>query len=177
LKESGGVKYLVFDKDNTLTIPYERQIHPSITHQFNSLIALYGRENIAILSNSVGSKEDKEYKEAIIIEEALGVKVIRHVNKKPEVNEDVLVHFGTKEPSSIAMIGDRILSDCVMGNTHGYFTIYCEPFDTRPENFMVKLMRRVEGQIIPLVAPSSAVEHVVIDKLKDNNKSISDLIN
>ena len=40
-----------------------------------------------------------------------------------------------------------------MGNTHGYFTIYCEPFDTRPENFMVKMMRRVEGEIIPWVAP------------------------
>ena len=137
-----------------MTIPYERQIHSSIANQFNSLISLYGRENIAILSNSVGSKEDIGYKEAIIIEEALGIKVIRHVNKKPEVNEDVLVHFGTKEPSSIAMIGDRILSDCVMGNTHGYFTIYCEPFDTKPENFMVKLMRKVEGHIIPLIAPS-----------------------
>ena len=137
-----------------MTIPYERQIHSSIVNQYNSLITLYGRENIAILSNSVGSKEDIGYKEAIIIEEALGIKVIRHVNKKPEVNEDVLVHFGTKEPSSIAMIGDRILSDCVMGNTHGYFTIYCEPFDTKPENFMVKLMRKVEGHIIPLIAPS-----------------------
>ena len=152
-----------------MTIPYDRQIHSSIANQFNSLISLYGRENIAILSNSVGSKEDIGYKEAIIIEEALGIKVIRHVNKKPEVNEDVLVHFGTKEPSSIAMIGDRILSDCVMGNTHGYFTIYCEPFDTKPENFMVKLMRKVEGHIIPLIAPSVPIEHVVIDKLKDNN--------
>jgi phosphatidylglycerophosphatase GEP4 len=160
-----------------LTLPYERQIHPSITNKFNSLIDLYGKENIAILSNSVGSKEDKGYKEATIIEEALGIKVIRHVNKKPEVNEDVLVHFGTKEPSSIAMIGDRILSDCVMGNTHGYFTIYCEPFDTSPENFMVKLMRKVERNIIPLIAPSVPGEHVVIDKLKDNNKSILDLIN
>jgi phosphatidylglycerophosphatase GEP4 len=152
-----------------LTIPYERHIHSSIANQFNSLITLYGRENIAILSNSVGSKEDIGYKEAIIIEKALGIKVIRHVNKKPEVNEDVLVHFGTKEPSSIAMIGDRILSDCVMGNTHGYFTIYCEPFDTKPENFMVKLTRKVEGHIIPLIAPSVPIEHVVIDKLKDNN--------
>ena len=152
-----------------MTIPYERQIHSSIANQFNSLISLYGRENIAILSNSVGSKEDIGYKEAIIIEEALGIKVIRHVNKKPEVNEDVLVHFGTKEPSSIAIIGDRILSDCVMGNTHGYFTIYCEPFDTKPENVMVKLTRKVEGHIIPLIAPSVPIEHVVIDKLKDNN--------
>ena len=158
-------------------MPYERHIHPSIAHQFNSLITLYGRDNIAILSNSVGSKEDIGYKEAIIIEEALGVKVIRHLNKKPEVNEDVLVHFNTKEPAAIAMIGDRILSDCVMGNTHGYFTINCEPFDTRPENFMVKLMRKVESHMIPMIAPSSSVEHVVIERLKDSSKSVKDLIN
>ena len=144
-----------------MTVPYERHLHPSITHHFTSLISLYGRDNIAILSNSVGSKEDKGFKEAKIIEEALGVKVIRHFNKKPEVNEDVLEHFGTRDTSQIAMIGDRILSDIVMGNTHGYFTIYCEPFDTRPENFMVKMMRRIEGQMIPRVAPIEPVGHVV----------------
>ena len=49
------------------------------------------------------------------------------------------------------MIGDRILSDTVMGNTYGYFTIDCQPFDTTPENFMVKLMRKVEGNLIPLI--------------------------
>ena len=25
-----GIKYVVFDKDNTLSLPYEREIHPSI---------------------------------------------------------------------------------------------------------------------------------------------------
>jgi predicted HAD superfamily phosphohydrolase YqeG len=39
------------------------------------------------------------------------------------------------------MIGDRVMADTVMGNTHGYFTIDVEPFDTTPENFMVRTMR------------------------------------
>ena len=109
----------------------------------------------------MGSKEDTGYKEALLLEQSLGIKVIRHLNKKPEVNEDVLEHFGTRDTSQIAMIGDRILSDIVMGNTHGYFTIYCEPFDTRPENFMVKMMRRIEGQMIPRVASIEPEGHVV----------------
>lgn len=133
---------------------------------------MYGRENIAILSNSVGSKEDKGYKEAALIEAALGIKVIRHVNKKPEVNQDVLSHFGTTEASSIAMIGDRILSDCVMGNQHGYYTIYCEPFDTTPENFMVKLMRRVETYVIPWIAPKEPQSHIVTERLKESGLSV-----
>ncbi len=65
-----------------------------------------------------------------------------------------------------------------MGNTHGYFTIDCQPFDTTPENFMVKLMRRVEVSLLPLIAPSTPMEHVVSKKLKETSgKSIKDLIN
>lgn len=30
----GGIRYLVFDKDNTLTLPYEREVHPSISENF-----------------------------------------------------------------------------------------------------------------------------------------------
>ena len=85
-----------------------------------------------------------------------GISVIRHLRKKPDVNQDVLDHFkltAAADTSQIAMIGDRILSDTVMGNTYGYFTIDCEPFDTTPENFMVKLMRKVETRVIPLISP------------------------
>lgn len=30
LYHKAGIRYLVFDKDNTLTLPYERELHPSI---------------------------------------------------------------------------------------------------------------------------------------------------
>lgn len=33
---------------------------------------------MAILSNSAGSKDDKNYEEAQVVEKTLGVKVIRH---------------------------------------------------------------------------------------------------
>jgi predicted HAD superfamily phosphohydrolase YqeG len=41
-----------------------------------------------------------------------------------------------------------------MGNTHGYFTIDVEPFDTKPENFMVKATRKVEWHILPKIIPA-----------------------
>lgn len=74
----------------------------------------------------------------------MGIKVIKHEKKKPEVKEDILKHFNISEDtakSELAMIGDRLLADTVMGNTHGFFTIDTAPFDTRNENFMVKFMR------------------------------------
>ena len=81
----GGIRYLVFDKDNTLTLPYERELHPSVSPIFESIQEMYGPQNIAILSNSVGSKEDKGFKEADLIERKLGIKVIRQERKKTEV--------------------------------------------------------------------------------------------
>ena len=30
LQKLAGIKYIVFDKDNTLTVPYERHAHPSV---------------------------------------------------------------------------------------------------------------------------------------------------
>ena len=47
------------------------------------------------------------------------------MEKKPEVREDIYLHFNDPEikASEIALVGDRLLADTVMGNTHGYFTI------------------------------------------------------
>ena len=41
--------------------------------------------NMAVLSNSVGSKDDLNYEEAKIVEKTLGLPVIRHVKKNPAV--------------------------------------------------------------------------------------------
>ncbi len=124
---------------------------------------LYGPDNVAILSNSVGSREDKGFEEAIRVEETLGMSVIRHMNKKPEVKEDIYLHFGIEmgshASSEIAMIGDRLLADTVMGNSHGYFTIHTQPFSTKGENFMVKMMRKVEKYVLPVVSPRSPLVH------------------
>ena len=64
LRDYAGVKYLVFDKDNTLTVPYDRSLHDSIKKEFARCKEINGPQNMAILSNSVGSKEDKGHKEA-----------------------------------------------------------------------------------------------------------------
>ena len=51
-------------------------------------------------------------------------------------------------------MGDRILSDVVMGNSHGMFTIYVEPICTKRENFVVRLVRLFEDKVLPFMTPS-----------------------
>ncbi len=58
-----GIKYIVFDKDNTLTRAFEDELHPDILNTFNE-ISHHFPGNVAILSNSVGSSDDTDYAEA-----------------------------------------------------------------------------------------------------------------
>ena len=71
----------------------------------------------------------------------------------------------------VAVIGDRILSDVVMGNSHGMFTVYVEPICTARENFMVRLVRIFEDRVLPFLTPSDGMppEHITItaDKLAE----------
>jgi phosphatidylglycerophosphatase GEP4 len=106
----------IFDKDNTLTIPYERDLHGEIKDAFTECVGVYGRENVAILSNSVGSKEDTGHKEAKLLEEKYVSRSLDIRKKKPEVEEDIKRQFpGIKEASEVCLVGDRVMADTVMG--------------------------------------------------------------
>jgi len=52
-----GIKGIIFDKDNTLTAPYNDVIHPSVVEGFNTALRVFGNRTI-IISNSAGTKDD-----------------------------------------------------------------------------------------------------------------------
>ena len=78
--------------------------------------------------------------------------MIRHKRKKPAVCDDVLQHFEIETAYEVAVVGDRVLSDVVMGNNHGFFTILVEPLDPSVENTSVKLVRRFEDSLLTRLA-------------------------
>ena len=51
---AAGFRAIVFDKDNTLTIPYERRIHPPLASALRECKRAFGAANVAVLSNSAG---------------------------------------------------------------------------------------------------------------------------
>lgn len=121
--------------------------------------------NVAILSNSAGSKDDVFFTEAKVLEQSLCLPVIRHNSKKPMVLSEIITHFKCEEElkqEEIAIIGDRILTDVLMGNACGFLTIYVEPLDTRGDNFAVKASRLFENKLLPLVIPKDPVKHALV---------------
>ncbi|KAN0063084.1 hypothetical protein ACQY0O_004247 [Thecaphora frezii] len=80
---ASGVRFLVFDKDNCLTIPHSDHLEPALIESWAECQRVFGRENILIVSNSSGSTDDPSGLGAESLSRALGVPVLCHSQKKP----------------------------------------------------------------------------------------------
>lgn len=144
LKEC-GVKGIIFDKDNTLTAPYALSIYPSISEAFEEAKREFeGR--CVIMSNSAGTNDDVDFQDALKIEGALGLPVLRHKDKKPEGIDSVKQFFGKDtDLESLCVVGDRLFTDVLMGNFHGMMTICTEELTSVGDNKMAKFIRSLES--------------------------------
>jgi phosphatidylglycerophosphatase GEP4 len=146
-----GIRAVIFDKDHTLTVPYGNVLHPDAASGLSQCLHVFGKDRVAILSNSAGTNDDVDFKDAIHIEQTLGIPVIRHAEKKPGGLPEVLAHFGLTDPSTICIVGDRLLTDIVFGNLHGMLTVHVLPFaqdDTFRDNWTASLLRPMENQLL-----------------------------
>jgi len=140
-----GIKGIVFDKDNTLTIPYESSIHPRIQESFKHFCSVY-KDQMVICSNFAGTKDDLGYKKARKIEDDLGISVLRHKQKKPGGIECVRDYFDCSL-SELVVFGDRIITDVVFANKYGMLSILTEPL-TEKENKAISKTRAYEVCLI-----------------------------
>lgn len=147
-----GIQAVVLDKDHTITAPYDSSsIHPSATAGVEAAVQVFGKEKVAILSNSAGTLDDVDYQDALEIEEKLGLAVIRHQEKKPGGLEEMLEHFGMDDATEICIVGDRILTDIVFGNLYGLLTIHTQPLpleDPSVDNWTARWIRPVENTVM-----------------------------
>eukprot|EP00581_Thalassiosira_minuscula_P002078 CAMPEP_0183738860 /NCGR_PEP_ID=MMETSP0737-20130205/55627_1 /TAXON_ID=385413 /ORGANISM="Thalassiosira miniscula, Strain CCMP1093" /LENGTH=239 /DNA_ID=CAMNT_0025973503 /DNA_START=26 /DNA_END=745 /DNA_ORIENTATION=- len=153
LRDHCGIKAVIFDKDNTLTAPYENTLHPRAKFGLQSALDTFGTANVAILSNSAGTDDDPGFVDGREIEEALGIAVIKHSEKKPGGLGEVMKHFpNVDDPSQLCMAGDRLLTDVVFGNLHGMLTVHILPLCTgeenKKDNKVAKIVRTVENKIM-----------------------------
>ncbi len=108
---------------------------------------------MAILSNSAGTDDDPDFIDGAEIEEALGIAVIKHSEKKPGGLEEVMAHFpNVDEPSQLCMVGDRLLTDVVFGNLHGMLTVHilplCSGKENSKDNTVAKVVRAAENKFM-----------------------------
>lgn len=152
LKEKCGIQAIIFDKDNTLTAPYVNEVHANAKAGLEKAVQTFGASNVAILSNSAGTLDDPEYKDAISIETSMGIAVIRHDEKKPGGLAEVLSHFQLEDPANLCVVGDRLLTDIVFGNLFGMLTVHtlplCRGADNAGDNTIAKVIRWTENTVL-----------------------------
>ena len=140
-----GFKACVFDKDNTLTAPYEKSVEPRVADALNECVAVFGAENVAVLSNSAGLKQfDPTGAVADAMEASLGIGFLRHSSKKPSGSCVALEERFKCAPKDMVMLGDRYLTDVVYGNRHGMFTVRCAPFTEAGESASIRAAKTIE---------------------------------
>ena len=141
-----GFRACVFDKDNTLTVPYADAIHPPVAQALAECVSVFGAENVAVLSNSAGLEQyDPTGAVADALEAALGIGFVRHASKKPGGGAGALVDRFGCATDEMVMIGDRYLTDVVYGNRHGMLTVRCAPFTDAGESRAIGAAKWIEA--------------------------------
>jgi phosphatidylglycerophosphatase GEP4 len=175
--KKAGFTAVIFDKDNTLTIPYATEVHPPLRESMKECKQAFGNERVCVYSNSAGLEQyDPDGIEAKHLEGELGIRVARHKEKKPSGSGAELAKFlnsnssnssNEKEKSKskssesageakkenspcekFVFVGDRYLTDVVFGNKSGMFTIRVAPFDVSNESKAIAAARSIESYFL-----------------------------
>ena len=54
---SAGFQGVIFDKDNTLTVPYKNELHPALLDTIQQCKETFGESKVVIFSNTAGLEE------------------------------------------------------------------------------------------------------------------------
>ncbi|KDO26195.1 HAD superfamily phosphatase [Saprolegnia parasitica CBS 223.65] len=143
-----GFKGVVFDKDNTLTVPYKREIVPRVQDAVNDCQSVFGYDRVLIFSNSAGSSDDAPaFTHASETEDSLRMKVLCHGTKKPNGIEALTSELQVA-PHELVMVGDRYSTDVLFGNSNGMLTIRTEQLDKSGESMLNLTMQAIENSIV-----------------------------
>lgn len=140
-----GFEWLVYDKDNTLTLPYADCVHESVREAFEASLEVFGRDKVIVFSNSAGSADDLNFAEATRLEQSLGVAILRHQERKPGGGQDLKRVLGS---SQTLVVGDRYFTDIVFANQNGHFGIHVDPIDASRDNLVVQMARKAEQYLV-----------------------------
>ena len=118
------IRAVILDKDNCFAVPKTNTIHPPYLPRFALLRAEFPSARLLIVSNSAGTaSDDPGGREAALLERETGVRVLRHATKKPGCGAEILrvlrEEAGVRCPSQVVVVGDRLLTDVMMGNLMG----------------------------------------------------------
>ncbi|MCJ1263077.1 hypothetical protein MMC22_002947 [Lobaria immixta] len=144
------IRAVVLDKDDCFARPRENVVYKPFLEKFQALRLAYPGSRLVIVSNSAGTNDDVDGKEANVLEAATGVKVLRHSTKKPGCGPQIMDYFhnapdsNVTSPSQVAVVGDRLFTDVMMANMIGSWSIWVKDGILR-EKSLVGFVARLIG--------------------------------
>lgn len=133
-----GVRHIIIDKDNCITLPLDDNVHPDLEPAWERL-SRAGFASVLVVSNSAGSSDDPHAIGAEHLARTLQQRVLAHPSKKPAtacarqiidvIKEEEQCREGETEarqgqqptatvsgpgPARIAVVGDRITTDIIL---------------------------------------------------------------
>lgn len=141
LKEK-GIKYIIIDKDNTITLPLEIKVYNGeIAKKINEMKKIFGKRNIAVVSNSIYDKRQKNFK---LVSDNIGLTILEHKKPKPFIKKEVCNYFRINEDDSnkVAIIGDRVLVDVLTARYNSFYSVLVNPISVKKESILIKLIRK-----------------------------------
>lgn len=133
---SRGIKFLIFDLDNTIALLNDRHACEDAIKLFKKLKKNF---KIMIASNSIGARV-----KVFAIELEIDYKSNCHKPKAKEL-ENIILNSGYKL-SEIAIIGDSMMDDVVFGNRIGITTILTDQLGKK-EFITAYIKRRKERKV------------------------------
>lgn len=123
-----GIKYVVLDKDNCFAQPHTTEVWPGFAATWEALLARNGKDyEVFVLSNTAGdATNDSNGELALALERSIGVRVMRHAEKKPMCFNEVR-QLALQNPQSILVVGDRLLTDVLLANLVGAQSVWIRP--------------------------------------------------
>ncbi|KAK9458764.1 mitochondrial PGP phosphatase [Lipomyces oligophaga] len=151
LPPSADIQAVVLDKDNCFASKDASCVHESNITAFKELRKQFPGNKLLIVSNTAGTAAlDPNDKLALAVEAATdGVPVLRHVGRKPDQSciADIMAFFrahpetNVSRPAQVVVVGDRLLTDIVMANNMGAWSIWIHDGVLKGSSWPVRLER------------------------------------
>lgn len=141
------IKAIVLDKDNCFAYPKQNNVWPEYEEHWKKLKEHYPGHSLLIVSNTAGSNDDIDYKQARKIESVTGVTVLRHSIKKPGCYKEILKYFYKNKiitkPDEIAIVGDRLFTDIMMSNMMNSYGVWIRNGVIESKNPIIKFEQKL----------------------------------
>ncbi|KAI0884324.1 HAD-superfamily phosphatase [Annulohypoxylon maeteangense] len=130
-REKVDIRAVVLDKDDCFAYPNTNEIYPAYVERFQLLKKEFPGHRLLIVSNTAGATTyDRDGNLANGLQEATGISVLAHGVKKPGCGDEIMAHFkahpevGVTNPSQIAIVGDRLMTDMMLANMMGSWGLW-----------------------------------------------------